>query len=553
MNTDATDKATLTINYTPGDGVTLDGSRKGDGVWETLRTLGLNWRFTRDGSGLLYVRGSRDRDLARFRHTIDRTRTALVEAGWTVDTDVEAGFRPAVERRGDADERAADRADRLRDRADRAADRAAQHRHAGRQIAGAIPFGQPILVGHHSERRHRRDIDRMDSHDRRQYEELGRAEQLADRAAAAERTATHRRNPRAILRRIETLEADRRRYARELVGYERPSYNGRGEAVYVERHEAATGVRADDLRRLDARDAEEIAALRAELDEMRAAGTFTAWGPDDFVKGDLVRVSVGCWLPVLRVNRKTLTVPWISMAMEGRPTDHTDTVPWDQVHGRRRDGLQWDQPHADPWPVALADQVGRWRTLASHARVAHQHSFDSPQARDGRNVGYAVRLVHGLPLDAADPQVKAMSDSITDTDARRHLHAAYLAVFDRLTAGESAPDIAATLTPITGEPAWQLPTDREPVEVHPTDLRPGDLVAGIRGGGGPFSGSADTFDRTFCGPVQHVSGVVDYRELDSWVTVTLTTGQARELRTGRWVLVYPADAAEPFVSGWAAL
>ena len=33
---------------------------------------------------------------------------------------------------------------------------------AHRAVAG-IPFGQPILVGHHSERRHRRDLARHDS------------------------------------------------------------------------------------------------------------------------------------------------------------------------------------------------------------------------------------------------------------------------------------------------------------------------------------------------------------------------------------------------------
>lgn len=32
-----------------------------------------------------------------------------------------------------------------------------------RAIADHIPLGQPILVGHHSERRHRRDLERIDS------------------------------------------------------------------------------------------------------------------------------------------------------------------------------------------------------------------------------------------------------------------------------------------------------------------------------------------------------------------------------------------------------
>lgn len=34
---------------------------------------------------------------------------------------------------------------------------------AARVVADGIPLGQPILVGHHSERRHRRDLERIDS------------------------------------------------------------------------------------------------------------------------------------------------------------------------------------------------------------------------------------------------------------------------------------------------------------------------------------------------------------------------------------------------------
>lgn len=548
MSDDTTGTAAdLVIRYTPGDGVTLEGSTKGDGVWEILRTLGINWRAW---NGILYIRGSRDKDIAQYRGRIERTRAALAADGrWTVAVDVEEGYRPAAERRADADDRAADRAASLRDRAGRAEDTAAAHRHAGRTIAGGIPFGQPILSGHHSEGRHRRDLARMQRHDEKQFAAMDAADRLAERAAGAARNAAHRHNPRAILRRIEKLEADRRGYARELEGYERKSYNGRGEVVYVDRYEAATGRRADDLRRWDERDAEEIAALRAELAQMEAAGTFAAWGPEHFVKGDRVRVGPGVWVPVLRINKKSLTVPWIIAAMDGRDTDATDRVPWDAVHGRRRDGYQWDSPNGEPWPVALADKVARWRNLTGYARVAHQHSYDSDQARDARHVGYAVRLVHGLPLTAADAQVKAITDSITDTDARRALVAAYVDVFDRLTAGELVPDIAATLTPITGEPAWTLPTDQEPEECHPTDLRPGDLVAGIRGGGGPFAGTRDSIDRTFCGPVEHVSAVTDYRELDAWVTVRLTNGLAREMRTYRWVLVHraanPTEPADP--------
>ena len=57
-------------------------------------------------------------------------------------------------------ERRQARADKLREwSASRAAKSDAAH-DAATSISAGIPFGQPILVGHHSEGRHRRDIDR---------------------------------------------------------------------------------------------------------------------------------------------------------------------------------------------------------------------------------------------------------------------------------------------------------------------------------------------------------------------------------------------------------
>lgn len=43
--------------------------------------------------------------------------------------------------------------------------------HAADRIASVIPLGQPILVGHHSEGRHRRDLERIDSNMRKGIEE----------------------------------------------------------------------------------------------------------------------------------------------------------------------------------------------------------------------------------------------------------------------------------------------------------------------------------------------------------------------------------------------
>ena len=49
--------------------------------------------------------------------------------------------------------------------------------------ATGIPFGQPILVGHHSESRHRRTIEKADNAMRKSVEESGKAEEYERRAA----------------------------------------------------------------------------------------------------------------------------------------------------------------------------------------------------------------------------------------------------------------------------------------------------------------------------------------------------------------------------------
>lgn len=54
-------------------------------------------------------------------------------------------------------------------------------------IGRTIPFGQPILVGHHSERRHRRMIERMHNKDRKRYDAYEKAKEYRRRAEAARR------------------------------------------------------------------------------------------------------------------------------------------------------------------------------------------------------------------------------------------------------------------------------------------------------------------------------------------------------------------------------
>jgi len=57
-----------------------------------------------------------------------------------------------------------------------------------RERLSRIPFGQPILVGHHSERRHRSDLAKSDRDMGRGVEALSEADELERRARAAEKS-----------------------------------------------------------------------------------------------------------------------------------------------------------------------------------------------------------------------------------------------------------------------------------------------------------------------------------------------------------------------------
>ena len=89
--------------------------------------------------------------------------------------------------RADYAERKAVRIDRLRSRAAEVEGAAHSRINAARRIGAMIPMGQPILIGHHSERRHRKDLARIDSCYRAGFEALDKAKALVSRAASAER------------------------------------------------------------------------------------------------------------------------------------------------------------------------------------------------------------------------------------------------------------------------------------------------------------------------------------------------------------------------------
>ena len=106
--------------------------------------------------------------------------------------------------REDYQERKEARIDRMEERAARAQAESAAISHAAFAIMEHIPPGQPILVGHHSERHHRRDLDKIDRNMRKSIEADEKAAYYASRAeSAASNHAISSDDPDAV----EKLEA----------------------------------------------------------------------------------------------------------------------------------------------------------------------------------------------------------------------------------------------------------------------------------------------------------------------------------------------------------
>lgn len=118
-------------------------------------------------------------------------------------------------------ERAEARADRFENYQEKRAAESARATEAVNNIADGIPLGQPILVGHHSERRARRDAERIENGMKKAVNLWKTAEYWSRRAAGVLKHAERKERPDVVARRIKTLEAAERKHAKELAGSEK--------------------------------------------------------------------------------------------------------------------------------------------------------------------------------------------------------------------------------------------------------------------------------------------------------------------------------------------
>ncbi|WP_078113966.1 DUF3560 domain-containing protein [Gordonia sp. IITR100] len=318
----------ITITHTAADGTLADGMVRGDGTYELLKANGFRWFRS---LGLMGIQSSRDRQPNEYK--ITRAARALEEAGHTVTVEIDRTHRDPAQVEADRAARQADRVAALENKAARrAADADAAWTAEQRATAALPPGGEPVKVGHHSEGRHRRAIDRAHNALSKAVAADRDANHAANRAESAARTTELRYSPVTVANRIDKFEAEQRADQRALDGHTRTLFtDGRG-VKHTEKTTAATGEYRERLIDRMAERADQITYWQGIRDKQIADGTAGDYSPDTITAGDLVNIRFHGWTPVLRTNTKTVSVE-TPAPFGGRMIRHT--VPYPELRGHR--------------------------------------------------------------------------------------------------------------------------------------------------------------------------------------------------------------------------
>lgn len=331
---DAVTGTTLTICHDYESGTTVQGTQRYSPAHEALAAH-RSWVWSRYARAWL-LRSSRHRRPRLYE--IDAIERILTGLGYTVERDIDDAMLSVEQQEHDRAERMEARQDRLTQRAGTWAGKAAATRAKADAVFDAIPFGQPMMPGHHSYPADRNRRERAWNSLGKSFQQADYANELARRAETAGHHMGARYHPETVGNRIETLEAERRRVQRLLDGQDalESSTDEQGQPAEPRTTHPRTGEYADRLRAQAAELDEQIAYWRGVYGQLQAEGTATALGPDTVTVGDFVQVR-GHWYRVRRVNKKSVSVPnHIIAAPQPGAREWTDTVAWHKITGHQR-------------------------------------------------------------------------------------------------------------------------------------------------------------------------------------------------------------------------
>lgn len=202
---------------------------------------------------------------------------------------LEQGRLSFAEQQERKEERAINRAERYEQYADNAVNRSNQLYKTNMDLLHCMA-GTPILIGHHSEKRHRRDLEKIDNRMRRSIEESDKADHYRSRISHINwKVEKQKYDPTYLNNRIEENEARLRKIEK----------NKKWLSDYESRKQEVT-------EKLDY-----FKGLLSEVMQGREEQGKLVPSSETISKGDLVKYR-GKWYPVVRVNRKTVTFKnWI--------------------------------------------------------------------------------------------------------------------------------------------------------------------------------------------------------------------------------------------------
>jgi len=127
------------------------------------------------------------------------------------------------------------RRQRYLERAERAEAEASARARTASKMGDCIPMGQPILIGHHSEKGHRAFLKRMDNHMRKSVEASDKAGYYRGRAASVGSAGVSSDDPDAVTKLRAELEAREQKQAMmKAVNRIIRKYTRKGESVPVD-------------------------------------------------------------------------------------------------------------------------------------------------------------------------------------------------------------------------------------------------------------------------------------------------------------------------------
>lgn len=174
-------------------------------------------------------------------------------------------------------------------------------------ISSMIPMGQPVLIGHHSEKRHRNDLNRIENGMQKGVEESKKAEHYNYKIISLDYEVNRTRESRMYIgNRIEDATKELSNLDRRKESNHDPKYRAQ----------------------LDRRTQQAVEKLEYWQAKMRALESKVLENGGQIASAQTIKVGdeiyYSGWLPVVRVNRKTVTISnWLGVPTFNHKIEYT--------------------------------------------------------------------------------------------------------------------------------------------------------------------------------------------------------------------------------------